>query len=190
MKKGTSKKQYLFLFADLCNSMDMANLGGDEEYSKYLGSFHWAVNRAKYYIQSNHVFPQAHFRRIIQNIVIEGDEVYSNSIIDNASEFEKQDVVASSVAFLYMLQLYWIASPFNYERMKSNKPLMKISAGLHIGDGHYVPAEYSNVLASVHIDIAKRIETSAKTADISNIFATYSVKKYFELWKLQILKEI
>lgn len=184
-------KEYLFLFTDLIDSTTVANMGTDDNYTKYIGSYHWAISRAKNFIQSNYVFPQSHFRRIIQNIEISGDEVYSYSLIErDTSPQEKEDLVASSVSFIYMLQLYWLASPYNLERLRENKPIMKISAGLHLGKGFDIPTETSNTLVGLNINATKRIETKAKEGKQSNIYATSSVKTLFDGWKNSILKEL
>ncbi|MDI9312722.1 MAG: hypothetical protein QM535_21110 [Limnohabitans sp.] len=184
-------KDFLFLFVDLIDSTKVADLGNEFEHKKYIGSFHWAVTRAKSFIQSNFVFPQAHFRRIIQNITISGDEVYSYSHInEDASESEKEDLIASSVSFIYMLQLYWLASPYNLDRLSSGKSIMRVSAGLHMGKAYDVPTECSNVLASVHIHVAKRIESKAKKGKQSNIYATNEVATYYHSWKDELLKSV
>ena len=186
MKK---EDQYLFLFADLKGSTEVANTV-NELYKKYMTSFHWAVSRAKYFLYSNYVFPQAHFRRIIQNIEIIGDEVSSFTILNVVNETEKEDLIASSVSFLYMLELYWLASPINLERLQNKLAPYEISAGLHIGNAQKIPSEFSTRLISYNINITKGIQEKAKECNHSNIYATDDVKNYYNNWRTKLLDEL
>lgn len=187
-RKG--KQQYLFLFVDLiANTEISANFPGSIYAGKYIGSFHWAVNRAKSFIQANYIFPKAQFRRVIQNITLAGDQVNSFSQIDTSKSTDIQDLIASSVAFVYMIQLYFLASPFNLERMKKGLPIKKIAAGLHIGPANDVPSEDFNDLASLHINLTKRIEESARDGTQSNIFATINIVDVFNAWQTRIKNE-
>lgn len=185
----TQSEEYLFLFADLKGSTKVANTN-NELYQKYMSSFHWAVTRAKYFLRSNYVFPQAHFRRIIQNIEIIGDEVSSFTMINDATDSEKEDLVASSVSFLYMLELYWLASPINLEKLESGLSPYGIAAGLHIGDAQYVPSESSSRLISYNINITKGIQEVAKDCRHSRICATDKVKEFYNKWRSNLLKEL
>ena len=186
--KKQEQKEYLFLFADLKGSTEVAK--DPELYKKYMTSFHWAVTRAKYFLRSNYVFPQAHFRRIIQNIEIIGDEVSSFTMINDANETEKEDLVASSVSFLYMLELYWLASPINFKKLQEKTAPYEISAGLHIGHAHNIESESSRKLISYHINITKGIQEEAKDCEHSKIYATYDVKNYYNSWRSKLLDEL
>jgi hypothetical protein len=189
MKRETQKEEYLFLFADLKDSTSVA-IADKDLYKIYMSSFHWAVTRAKYFLRSNYVFPHAHFRRIIQNIEIIGDEVFSYTIINNANESEKEDLIASSVSFLYMLELYWLASPINLKRLKENMSPHEISAGLHIGNAHIIPSEFSTKLISYNINMTKGIQETAKSCTHSSIYATNKVRDYYNAWRTKLLSEL
>ena len=107
---------YLILFADLVGSTEVAVEVDPSFYAKtYVASFHWAARRAMKFIKNKKVFKHEQFKKTIQDtdIRIAGDEALSFTLLDYAklTDIEREDIVASAIAFAYVTKLYWLASP-------------------------------------------------------------------------------
>lgn len=184
---------YLILFADLVGSTDVAVEVAPSFYAQtYVASFHWATKRAMRFIKSKKVFPSERFSKIIQKVKIAGDEVISFTLLDDIqlTEKEREDIVASAIAFAYVTKLYWLASPYNLCRMVGKQFPRDLAVGIHIGPAAPVPMESKLIdIASLHINMAKRIEGKARDGQESRIFASYEVNENFEKWLARVKKE-
>jgi len=181
---------YLFLFADLIGSTEVATELSQTSYAgKYIASLHWAYERAVQFITETEIFPEVRFSHTIDSkrIALIGDEVFSPTILRHdwlkeGSAGGILDVVASAVSFSFLTKLCWLASPYNLGRMSSQQFPRDIAVGIHIGPATQVFDDKPDVLASLHINVTKRIENSARTGDESRIFASDDVCRYFALW--------
>ena len=178
---------YLFLFADLIGSTEVAVEVAPAFYAQtYIASFHWAAQQALEYVKQTGVFPQANFTRTIEEIKIAGDEVFCFAPLDEITKrVDLQSQVASAVAFAYVTKLYWLASPYNLRRLLGKQFPRDIAVGIHIGPAAAVHHGGAKDIASLHINVTKRIETVAREGTESRIFASYDVADIFESWRRQ-----
>lgn len=185
---------YLILFADLIGSTEVAVEVPPSFFARtYLASFHWAVNKALEFVKSKNIFLSVHFRQTIQDCKIIGDEVVSFKPLAPAKTDEDikdiQDLVASAVAFAYVTKLYWLATPYNLQRMLGKQFPRDIAVGIHIGPAAELPRAKKTPeemeplhIAGLHINLAKRIEQGARSGKESRIFASSDVVDLFHDW--------
>ena len=195
----SSSENYLILFADLVGSTDVASEVPPSFYAEtYVASFHWAARKAEAFIKAT-AFPRDTFTKTIDTIRIAGDEVLSFTPIDlapanEATRIGAEDTVASAVSFAYVTKLYWLASPYNLRRMLDRQFPRDVAVGIHIGPAALVPApptpatapngaaRWERQIASLHLNVAKRIEGLSRTGQESRIFASYDVAEMFKAW--------
>jgi class 3 adenylate cyclase len=175
---------YLILFADLVGSTEVATEVSPRFYARtYSASYRWAAHRALDYIKDPSAFPRQVFKKRIEEISVAGDEVLCFVPLCDLNEGEPQDIVASAVAFAWVTKLYWLACPYNVRRMVGKQFPRDIAVGLHIGPAALVPSEDNRSdIASLHINVAKRIEGQARRGTESRIFASYEVADNFKAW--------
>jgi class 3 adenylate cyclase len=186
----TTTDNYLILFADLVGSTDVASEVTPSFYAEtYVASFHWATSKAWDFIQTKDIYQQESFTATIDQIRVAGDEVLSFTKIDFSSTDSNirrkcEDIVASAVSFAYMTKLYWLASPYNLRRMHGQQFPRDVAVGIHLGPAALVPdREKSNSqIASLHLNVAKRIEGLSRSGHESRIFASYDVAEMFKSW--------
>jgi class 3 adenylate cyclase len=177
-------KNYLMLFADLVGSTDVAVEASPSSYSRqYVASFHHAARRAYTFVAAKKPAFKGHvFAKVIERPHLAGDEVRSFSVMPGRGT-HRDDIVGSAVAFAYAIKLLWLASPYNLGRILNKQFPRDLSVGIHIGPAVEVPCPRGeNQVASLHINLAKRIETAAKEGKESRIFASYEVRDHFHAW--------
>ena len=179
---------YLILFADLIGSTEVASEAIPSFYAQnYIASYHWAARRAEEFIKKT-IFSHDKFKKTIEKIEVVGDEVASFSLMDEFTDSnieEQEDLVASAVAFAYVIKLYWLASPYNLSRMLDKQFPREIAVGIHIGPAALVPTpedDKSPRIASFHINVTKKIENQAREGGESLIFVSYEVADMFQGW--------
>lgn len=187
----TASDNYLILFADLVGSTDVASEVPPSFYAEtYIASFHWAARKAEEFIKSD-AFKHDAFSATIDPIHIAGDEVLSFTQIDiplchSGSDEKCEHIVASAVAFAYVTKLFWLASPYNLRRMLDKQFPRDVAVGIHLGPAALVPVpkdtEPNKQIASLHLNIAKRIEGLSRSGTESRIFASYDVAEVFDAW--------
>ena len=185
-----STQDYLILFADLIGSTEVAAEVRPSFYScTYVASYHWCARRALAFIQDKTVFTQDTFSKTIPPLRIAGDEVLSFAELSQSGESKKEDedrdIVGSAVAFAWVLKLLWLASPYNLQRMLDRQFPRDIAVGIHSGPAAPVPdmdQKDENQIASLHINLAKRIESESREGGESRIFASSDVQKRFATW--------
>lgn len=185
----SSSDNYLILFADLVGSTDVASEVPPSFYAEtYVASFHWAARKAEKFVKSK-AFRRDTFTRTIGPIQVAGDEVLSFTSIDlappdDATRIESEDTVASAVSFAYVTKLYWLASPYNLRRMLDRQFPRDVAVGIHLGPAALVPdpEQPSTQIASLHLNVAKRIEKLSRSGHESRIFASYDVAEMFGAW--------
>ena len=176
---------YLILFADLIGSTEVATEALPSVFTElYIASFQWAARQAYQFVLERGVFPGQDFTETLDAPRIQGDEVFSFTKLDDLTDPQKEDCVASAVAFAKVIKLMWLAGPYNVQRITDKQFPRGISIGLHIGPAGrvLVPAGDSEQIAGIHINIAKRIEGAAKEGSESRIFASSDVKRCFAAW--------
>lgn len=176
---------YLILFADLIGSTEVAVEVAPSFYAQtYVSSYHWAARRAMAFVEETQVvFPSERFSKVIRNIRIAGDEVLSFTPLDAENDITKEDIVTSAIAFAYVAKLYWLASPYNLLRMIGRQFPRDMAVGIHIGPAAIVPTtEDEEQIASLHINVTKRVEGKARDGKESRIFASYEVYDHFDKW--------
>lgn len=180
---------YLILFADLIGSTEVAVEVTPSFYAQnYIASYHWAARRAELFIKSRRIFKKDKFKNTLDKIRVAGDEVLSFSPVEESSKNKValEDTAASAVAFAYITKLYWLASPYNLRRMLDRQFPRDIAVGIHIGPAALVPIpkkKSENIqIASLHINVTKRIENQAREGSESRIFASYDVADMFKGW--------
>ena len=186
-RSPTSKgaKNYLILFADLIGSTEVASEALPREFAElYVASFQWAARRAYEFVKMKGVFAKQDFTKPLEMPRIQGDEALSFTGLDELTDVEVEDCVASALAFAYVLKLMWLASPYNVRRLEDKQFPRGISIGLHIGPAGSVIVSKGQPeqIAGLHINIAKRIEGAAKDGTDSRIFASHDVTKRFAGW--------
>jgi len=186
----TDIDNYLILFADLVGSTDVAVEAPPRFYAEtYVSSYHWAARRAMEFVKSHHIFPRERFSASISEIEVAGDEVLCFTPLDpeDGHDVQREDAVASAVALAYVTKLYWLASPYNLRRMLGKQFPRDVAVGIHIGPVASVPTtDESPQVASLHINIAKRIENEARDGRESRIFASYEVSDLFRRWLARV----
>jgi len=189
-------QNYLLLFADLVGSTDVAVEMSPAPYAgTYIASFHWAVRKAMEFVKSEEAFKSEHFSRVINGISVAGEEALSFTPLDGTGGVKWQkpcfDLVASGVAFAYVTKLYWLASPYNLQRMIGSHFPRDVAIGIHIGPAVRVPnlGQQEQTIASLHINITKRIEGQARNGEESRIFASFEVHKGFTAWLEDVHRE-
>ena len=179
-------ENYLILFADLVGSTEVAVEVPPAFYSQtYVASYHWAARRAMIFVQDKTVFPKERFTATIKTIRVAGDEMLTFTplaIAEDAATEAREDIVASAVSLAYMTKLYWLASPYNLRRMLGKQFPRDVAVGIHIGPAAPVTAADTEQIASLHINVAKRIEGHARSGGESRIFASYEVADLFHGW--------
>jgi len=189
MPAGTD--DYLILFADLIGSTDVASeLSPDDFARHYVSSFHWAATQAQRYIvpetdQEPFDDEDAHFQARIENAKPKGDEVICfRKLSRDLDDRKLQDIAASAVAFAYIVKLYWLAAPYNLGRLLTHQFPRDVGVGLHIGPAAIVTAspEHDDI-ASLHINVAKRMEQASRNGTASRIFASLDVADRFQAWR-------
>lgn len=182
---------YLILFADLVGSTEVAVEVSPPFYAQtYVASYHWAARQALKYVRSKTVFPGERFGKTIKILKIAGDEVLSfmplsaeKGLSQKDRKKQHEDIVASAVAFAYVTKLYWLMGPYNLLRMLGNHFPRDMATGIHIGPAATVPTvDKKEQIASLHINVAKRVESKARDGTESRIFASYEVYDRFEGW--------
>lgn len=176
-------KNYLLLFADLVGSTEVAVEASPMSYSRtYVASYHWAARRAHDFILDKEAFPRQQFQATIDRPRVAGDEVLSFTPMPDDLTLQ-QDIVASAVAFAYVTKLFWLVSPYNLQRILGKQFPRDVAVGIHIGPAVDVPVEgIETQIASLHINIAKRIEGVARDGRESRIFASYEVRDLYHKW--------
>jgi hypothetical protein len=118
-----------------------------------------------------------------------GDEVLSFIPLPSKSGGNGQriiEVVASSVAFAFVLKLYWLASPYNLRRLIEKQFPRDIAVGIHIGPAETIRSyENHTDIAGLHINVTKRLETAAREGRHSRIYASDDVAHLFGKWCAQ-----
>lgn len=184
----TSTSDYLILFGDLVGSTEVAVEATPLFFARtYIASFHWAAHKALDCVKKvGDIFGDANFTKRIENIDIAGDEVHAFIPIDSSlgkTGRDNEDLVASAVSFAYVTKLYWLAAPYNLNRMLDQQFPRDISVGIHIGRAAAVQDSEGSDVAGLHINITKRIESQAREAKESRIFASRDVTDLFEEWR-------
>jgi len=181
---------YLIVFADLISSTEVAVELDPENYAKeYIASFNWSVLRAEEFVRMRieHAHPRLHFEPAIQGVDPRGDEAICFQSIDaTAGARDGPDLVASAVAWAYVTKLFWMAAPYNLRRIVKHQFPRDIAFGLHIGPAAIVPCTKKEAIASLHINMTKRIESEAREGGCSRIFASVDVIEKFQEWQYQI----
>ncbi len=186
---------YVILFADLIGSTEVAVETSPSFFAQtYIASYHWAARKAYKFVMAKEIFTKDQFFQKFEYFRIIGDEsLIFSPLIDNSEE-DIEDVVASTIAFAYVLKLYWLVSPYNLFRILNKQFPRDIAVGVHIGPATLVPnpgkddKEHTNI-ASLHINVTKRIETQARQGNGSRIFASSDVVDKYKRW-LEQQKEI
>lgn len=180
---------YVILFADLIGSTEVAVETSPSFFAQtYIASYHWAARKAYKFVMAKEIFPKDQFFRKFEYFRITGDEslIFSPLIDNNKIE----DVVASTIAFAYVLKLYWLVSPYNLFRILNKQFPRDIAVGVHIGPATLVPnseendKEHTNI-ASLHINVTKKIENQARQGNGSRIFASSDVVDKYKRWLKQ-----
>jgi len=183
-------ENYLILFADLVGSTEVAVEVPPAFYSQtYVASYHWAARRAMNFVEDTNVFPKERFKATIRPIHVAGDEVLSFTPLDIADDTDREareDIVASAVSLAYVTKLYWLASPYNLRRMLGKQFPRDVAVGIHIGPAAPVKRSDTEQIASLHINVAKRIEGRARSGGESRIFASYEVADLFHGWTKRV----
>jgi class 3 adenylate cyclase len=183
----TEPENYLLLFADLIGSTEVASETPASIFSRnYISSFHWAAKKAEIFIKTKKLlFKKQTFARTIDKIKIAGDEVLSFTRIDQGIDsVQLEDMVASAVAFAVVTKLCWLFAPYNLRRILDKHFPREIAVGIHIGPVVEVPIENGEdtQIASLHINVTKRIETLAREGSESRIFVSSDVVEKFNGW--------
>lgn len=181
---------YLILFADLIGSTEVAVEVAPSFYAQtYVSSYHWAARRAMVFIKNKTIFKSERFSKIIRQIQIAGDEVLSFTPLDAETDISKQDIVASAIAFAYVTKLYWLVSPYNLLRIIGRQFPRDMAVGIHIGPAAIVPTvkkKDKEQIASLHINVTKRVEGKARDGKESRIFVSYEVCDHFNKWLCRV----
>lgn len=173
---------YLILFGDLIGSTEVASEASPSLFSKlYIGSFHLAAQCAQDYI-TNPVFTTVKFSKIIEGMQLSGDEVLSFTDMTGLNEDQKTDLIASAVTFAFMIKTFWMASPYNILRLHEKKFFRDIALGIHIGPAERISDDAQSDIAGLHINVTKRLETAARSANNSRILVSDDVNHYFSGW--------
>ena len=181
----SNAENYLILFGDLVGSTEVAVEVTPSFYAEtYSASYHWAVNRAFEFINNKEAFPNQQFSSQIETFKVAGDEVLSFTRLDSERRGNALlDTVASAVSFAWMTKMYWLASPYNLRRILGKQFPRDIAVGIHIGPAACVPVESGEQdIASLHINVAKRIESEARKGSESRIFASRDVADLLNEW--------
>lgn len=178
---------YLILFGDLVGSTEVASEASAVLFSKlYIASFRLAIDCAEHYIKNpdmkKPVFKTVKFSKTIEGIITTGDEVLSFTKMSGLPEKEKNDLIASAVAFALVLKVFWMASPYNLIRLNEKKFPRDIAIGIHSGPAERIYNGDDNDIAGLHINVAKRLETLARNGEASRIFVSDDVAFIFEKW--------
>ncbi len=174
---------YLILFGDLIGSTEVASEASPDIFSKlYIGSFHLAVECAKVFLERDDVFPEVPFLKTLEEIKISGDEVLSFSNISYVTAAEKVDLIASAVTFAFVLKVFWMASPYNLFRLSERKFPRDIAVGIHTGPAERIFDNKDDLIAGLHINVAKRLETLARSGSHSQIFVSDDIEYSFAGW--------
>jgi class 3 adenylate cyclase len=177
----------LIIFGDLVGSTEVAVEASPSFFARtYIASFHWAAHKALQFVEECQVFGDADFSEKISDIKIAGDEVHAFIPLDpewQTSSKRLQDLVASTISFAYVAKLYWLAAPYNLQRMLGRQFPRDISVGLHIGRAAPVQNSGTSDVAGLHINMTKRIESQARDAKESRILASRDVTEIFEKWR-------
>lgn len=185
-----SSKDHLILFGDLIGSTEVASETPPRIYSRiYIGSFHLASYCAKSFVARRDVFRSLMFPKIFPGVKMGGDEVLSFIPLPSKSVSNGHrivEVVASSVAFAFVLKLYWLASPYNLRRLLEKQFPRDVAVGIHIGPAEPI-RNYENHsdIAGLHINVTKRLETAARDGRHSRIYASDDVAHLFGKWCAQ-----
>jgi len=178
---------HLILFADLVGSTDVACELPIEAYARtYIGSFHWAADKAfRLLAEAGPAYEEVgqKFKREIarEEWAIVGDELTSITHLNGRSEEELKSLVVCACAFAYNLKLYWLLSPYNLCRLQNRQFPRDLAVGIHIGP--LAPVSKSiTTAAGLHLSVAKRIETEARTGIESRIFASPDIIHFFNAW--------
>lgn len=180
---------YLILFADLIGSTEVAVETSPSFFAQtYIASYHWAAWKALKFVRAKEIFLEDQLHQEFKYFRITGDEslIFSPLIDDNKIE----DLVASTIAFAYVLKLYWLVSPYNLFRILNKQFPRDIAVGVHIGPATLVPNpkennnEHTNI-ASLHINVTKKIENQARQGTGSRIFASSDVVDKYKRWLKQ-----
>lgn len=176
---------YLILFCDLVGSTEVAVEASPLFFARtYIASFHWAAYKALKFVQECQTFGDANFSRKIDKIHIAGDEVHAFIPLDFTwAPRDLEDLVASTISFAYVTKLFWLAAPYNLQRMLRHQFPRDISVGIHIGQAAPVQNSEDSDVAGLHINVTKRIESKARDAKESRIFASRDVTEIFERWR-------
>jgi len=181
-------KDHLILFCDLIGSTEVAAEQSPSFYAEsYVASFHWAARQAHAFIKRGELFGEACFAKTIDRIKITGDECLSFTPLCE-KQTEMEDLAASAVSFAYVTKLFWLASPYNLLRMMGKQFPRDLAVGIHIGPVARVPAPAGSpvAVASLHINVAKRIEGKARDGKESRIFASKDVADLFGRWRERV----
>ncbi len=82
-----------------------------------------------------------------------------------------------------MAKLFWLASPFNLQRMLGKQFPRDIAFGLHVGPAATEGAGDDLDIAGLHINVTKRIEEAARKGEESRVFASRDVTEAFNGWR-------
>ncbi|MCK4763406.1 MAG: hypothetical protein KAW12_14500 [Candidatus Aminicenantes bacterium] len=189
MSEKLEPKNYLFLFADLIGSTEVATEQTPQFFAgNYISSFRWAVESARNFLKERNVWEESsdislNFKDRIEDIDITGDEVKSFASLDDKTEEKKEDIIASAVMFAYLTKLYWFISPYNLERLTGKQFPRDMAVGIHIGPASkFALSNKWDDIAGLHIHVAKRIETLARECHNSRICASEDVADMFNKW--------
>jgi class 3 adenylate cyclase len=178
-------ENYLILFGDLVGSTQVAAEVRPSFYAEtYSASYRWAVNRAIDFMECKKIYPKRSFSSRIERPKVAGDEVLSFTRLDSGRRGTALlDTVASAVLFAWLTKMIWLASPYNLRRILGKQFPRDIAVGIHIGPAVYVPTESGEPdIASLHINVTKRIEDEARKGSESRIFASHVVADLLNKW--------
>ena len=153
-------RNYLLLFADLVGSTEVAVEASPSLFSSlYIASYHWAASKAFKFVKEKGAYPSVEFNSSIESLRVSGDEVLSFTPLPESPD-DQEDLIASAVAFSYVTKLFWLIGPYNLQRVLSKQFPRDVAVGIHLGPAVKVPCIcQEDQIASLHINIAKRMET-------------------------------
>lgn len=151
------------LFADIMDSMEMANYYSTTKYNNFLNEFQRCMQLSI-----------SLWNKRIKQIKLAGDEL----VVFYASKDVKSDIL-SAIALANTIKLLWYTGGPNYERLKEGKKILDLGVGINTG---YVTYEYRTIISDLKrhirrrktfegfpISLAKRIESFSRNGKYSRI---------------------
>lgn len=178
----------VLIFCDLRGSSEVANELSPEEYANnYIRSFYYAADLSKLFLIDASSDTDAPWSLDDDKNKRNkwGDEVFLYRSIKNIDNCK--DDVFNALSFAYTLKLFWLLSPYSFNKVVDELPPRELSCGIHIGRIHKI--EGTDLIASYDINLAKRVEGISRKGISSNIFATHLVAETFNRWRGEQIQE-